>query len=215
MLAFIGGTGPEGRGLALRLALAGEEIIIGSRDATRAQDAANGLKELAPGATILGDVNAVAAERADTAFVTVPYDGQKPTLEQLVDQLKGKVVVDVVAPLEVTRGRARAIPVEEGSAALQAQVILPESFVVAAFQNISAAELIIPDLAMEGDVVVCSDHQDPKQQVMEYVRHIKDLRPVDGGGIENARYIEDFTAMLLNINRIYRGSHSMIKIVGI
>ena len=214
MIAFLGGTGPEGRGLALRLALAGEEVIIGSRDEARAQQAAEELRQLTPECAITGNVNAVAARQADTVLITVPYEGQKPLLEQLAGDLDGKVVVDVVAPLEVTRGRARAIDVEEGSAAMQAQRLLPGSFVVAAFQNISAADLIVPEKTMEGDVVVCSDHREPKELVMEMVGKIKDLRPVDGDGLENARYVEDFTALLLNINRIYK-AHSMIKIVGI
>jgi len=214
MLAFLGGTGPEGRGLALRLALAGEEVIIGSRDESRAWEAAKALKELAPNAAISGDVNAVAAQRGDTVFITVPYEAQKPLLEQVAGLLTAKVVVDVVAPLAVSRGRARALPVEEGSAAMQAQHLLSGSYVVAAFQNISAVDLILPDRVMEGDVVVCSDHREPKELVMGMVRKIRDLRPVDGDGLENAKYVEEFTALLLNINRIYK-SHSMIKIVGI
>ena len=214
MLAFLGGTGPEGRGLALRLALGGEEVIIGSRDEGRARDTAQALKELAPGASISGDVNAVAAQRGDLVFITCPYEGQRPILEQVADHLAGKVVVDVVAPLAVIRGRAKALDVEEGSAAMQAQRLLPGSYVVAAFQNISAADLIVPDKRMEGDVVVCSDHREPKDRVMEMVKTIKDLRPVNGDGLENAKYVEEFTALLLNINRIYK-AHSMIKIVGI
>ena len=214
MLAFLGGTGPEGRGLALRLALAGEEVIIGSRDQARARDAAASLSELAPGASISGDVNAVAAQRGDAVFLTMPYEGQKPTLQDLGQHLAGKVVVDVIAPLTVTRGRARAIAVEEGSASMQAQVLLPDSFVVAAFQNVSAEDLVLPDKVMDGDVVVCSDHNESKAAVMEMVRKIRELRPVDGGALENSKYVEDFTAMLLNINRIYK-AHSTIKIVGI
>ena len=214
MLAFLGGTGPEGRGLALRLALAGEEVVIGSRDESRAREAAEALTELAPQATITGDVNSVAAQHADLVFLTMPYEGQKPLLEQVAAHLAGKVVVDVVAPLAVTKGRARALPVEEGSAAMEAQRLLPDSYVVAAFQNISASDLVVPDRALEGDVVVCSDHTEPKQQVMAMVRAIKNLRPVDGDGLENARYVENFTALLLNINRIYK-AHSMIRIVGI
>ena len=213
MLAFLGGTGPEGRGLALRLALAGEEVIIGSRDEGRARDTARSLNDLAPNATISGEANAVAAERGSTVFVTVPYEGQKPILEQVAGHLKGKVVVNVVAPVAVSRGRARSLDVEEGSAAMQAQLVLPDSYLVAAFQNISAADLLIPDRIMEGDVVVCSDHVEPKEQVMDMVRKIRDLRPVDGDGLENARYVEGLTALLLNINRIYK-CHSMIKIVG-
>ena len=214
MLAFLGGTGPEGRGLALRLALAGEEVVIGSRDESRAKEAADSLKELAPGAAISGEANDTAAQHGDIIFVTVPYEAQKPLLEQAASYLTGKVVVNVVAPLAFSKGKARAIAVEEGSAAMQAQHILPDSYVVAAFQNISASELVIPDKRMEGDVVVCSDHQEPKQQVMDMVGKIAALRPVDGGGLEYARYVEDFTALLLNINRIYK-CHSMIKIVGV
>ena len=214
MLAFLGGTGPEGKGLALRFALAGEEVVIGSRDGNRARETAEALQELAPGAAISGDENSVAAQRGDTVFIAVPYVGQKPLLEQVEEHLTAKVVVDVVAPLAVTKGRARAVTVEDGSAAMEAQQILPDSYVVAAFHNISAAELVIPHKVVDGDVVVCSDHQEPKELVMGLVRKIKDLRPVDGDGLENAKYVEQLTALLLNINRIYK-AHSMIKIVGV
>ena len=215
MLAFLGGTGPEGKGLALRLAMAGEEIMIGSRDETRARDAAASLLELAPGTAISGDVNDVASQQADVVFLSMPFEGQKPTLEQLGASLAGKTVVDVIAPMEVVRGRgARALDVEEGSAAMQAQHLLPDSRVVGAFQNVSAVDLIIPDKVMEGDVVVCSDHQEAKEQVMEMVSKIRDLRPVDGGVLANTKYVEDLTPLLVNINRIYK-AHSTIKIVGI
>ena len=214
MLAFLGGTGPEGKGLALRLAMAGQEVIIGSRSEERTGEAAASLKELAPQAVISGRVNAVAAQRADTVFVTVPFDGQKSLLQDVAEHLTGKVVITAVAPMVFLKGKVRALPVEEGSAAQQAQQILPDSRVVAAFQNISAVELMVPDRVMDGDVVVCSDHQDAKDDVMELVRSIRDLRPVDGGALENAKYVEQFTAMLVNINRIYK-CHSMIKIIGI
>ena len=214
MLAFLGGTGPEGRGLALRLALAGEEVVIGSRDAARAAEAAAGLLELAPGASVTGQVNEAAAQQADTVFIATPYEGQRPVLEQAAPHLAGKVVVNVVAPMSFSRGRATAIVVEAGSAAMEAQRMLPDSAVVGAFQNISAADLIVPDRAMEGDVVVCSDHREAKESVMGMVRRIRDLRPVDGGGLENARYVEQLTALLVNINRIYK-AHSTIKIVGV
>jgi NADPH-dependent F420 reductase len=214
MLAFLGGTGPEGRGLALRLAMAGEEVIIGSRDEERAREAARSLRELAPGASISGELNAVAAQRGEMVFISTPYEGQRPVLEQVGSYLAGKVVVDVVAPLSVVRGRARAVAVEEGSASMQAQRMLPGSFVVAAFQNVSAALLMVPGRVMEGDVVVCSDHREPKERVMDMVTRIRELRPVDGDGLENARYVEELTALLLNINRVYR-CHSTIKIVGV
>ena len=215
MLAFLGGTGPEGKGLALRLAMAGEAVIIGSRDATRATTAAEELAQLATGVRIDGASNADAAQAADVVFLTFPYEGQRPTLEQLQEPLKGKVVVDVIAPLQFQRGRgASAVEVAAGSAAQEAQELLPDSLVVAAFQNASAEELQQPDTVMDGDVVVCSDHQEPKALVMELVRKIHQLRPVDGGSLANAKYVEQITPLLVNINRIYR-IHAGIKIVGI
>ena len=215
MLAFLGGTGPEGKGLALRFALAGEEVVIGSRDAGRATEAAQSLLDLAPGASISGDVNEAAAAGASTIFVTVPYEGQRVLLENLAPALAGKVVVTAVAPMEFARGRgATALDVADGSAAQEAQNILGDCQVVAAFQNISAVKLMDPSVEMEGDVVVCSDHREAREQVMGLVSRIPNLRGVDGGALFNARYVEQLTALLVNINRIYK-TQSMIRIVGV
>ena len=213
-IGFIGGTGPEGRGLALRFALAGEEVVIGSRDPGRADRAAEGISAAVPGATVRGAVNADAARMSDVLFVAVPYAGHRDTLEGLREHASGKVVVDVVAPLLFKGGRISAIRVEEGSAAQQAQAVLPESSVVAAFQTVSARDLLVPDRRIESDVVVCSDAEDAKRLVIELAEKVDGVRGVDGGGLENARYVEDFTALLLNINRIYK-AHSAVKIVGI
>lgn len=214
MIGFIGGTGPEGRGLALRFILAGEKAMIGSRDPARAQEAAQKVLEAAPGADISGGANAEVAALSDIVFISVPYAAQKPTLEDLSEQLKGKLVVDVVAPLAFVKGQASAVRVEEGSAALQAKSLLPESNIVAAFQNISAQTLLDPEKSVDCDVIVCADDSDSKRVVMELAELIKGVRAVDGGGLENARYVEDFTALLLNINRKYK-AHSMLKITGI
>ena len=215
MLAFLGGTGPEGKGLALRLAAAGEPVIIGSRDAGRAATAAEELLQLAPGTNISGAENAQAAAQADVVFLAFPYEGQRATLEQLQGALAGKVVVDVIAPMSFQRGRgASAVEVEAGSAAQEAQELLPDSLVVAAFQNISAEELQQPDTVMDGDVIVCSGHAEAKSLVMGLVTKIPSLRPVDGGGLANSKYVEQITPMLVNINRIYK-IHAGIKIVGI
>ncbi len=215
MLTFLGGTGPEGKGLALRLALAGEAAIIGSRSAERAAAAAEELRRLAPGASIEGAENRAAAKRADVVFLTFPYEGQRPVLEQLRACLDGKVVVNVIAPMRFERGRgASAIEVAAGSAAQEAQELLPGSLVAAAFQNVSADELQDPGTPMEGDVIVCSDHQQGKRLVMGLVAKIPNLRPVDGGGLANAKYVEQITPLLVNINRIYK-IHACIKIVGI
>ena len=215
MLAFLGGTGPEGKGLALRLALAGEEAVIGSRDQARASAAAQELLQVAPGARITGQENAKAAAAAQVVFLAFPYEGQKPTLEQLGSSLQGKVVVDVIAPMTFQRGRgASAIEVEAGSAAEEAQALLPSCQVVAAFQNVSAEELLDPSTTMEGDVLVCSDHDEAKALVMDLVRKIPELRPVDGGALANAKYVEQITPLLVNINRIHK-IHAGIKIVGL
>ena len=227
MLTFLGGTGPEGRGLALRLARAGEDVIIGSRDAARAADTAAELAALLnnpatdsnTGSDKLGRIegsdNAAAAGQADVAFLTVPYEAQRPLLEPLAGALAGKVVVNVIAPMRFERGRgAIAVPVEAGSAAEEAQLLLPDASVVAAFQNVSAEELQQPETEMEGDVVVCADHREAKTLVMSLTQKIPNLRPVDGGGLANAKYVEQITPLLVNINRIYK-IHSAIRIVGI
>ena len=214
MLAFLGGTGPEGRGLALRYALSGEAVVIGSRDGERAANSAQELSESAPGASITGAGNLAAAEQAEVVFITVPYEAQRPLLEGLGDALADKLVINVIAPLAFEKGRARAITVEEGSAAEQAQSLLPRSKVVGAFQNLSAVELLDPGHVMQGDVVVCGGDREAKERVMGMVGVIKELRAVDGGGLENARYVEELTALLLNINRIYK-AHATIRIVGV
>lgn len=214
MLGFIGGTGPEGKGLALRLALAGETVMIGSRDEGRAREAADSLSEHLPPGAARGALNRDVAKESDVVFVVVPYAAQKDTLAALHGELAGKIVVDVVAPLEFVKGRASAVRVEEGSAALQAQAILPDSRIVAAFQTISARDLLEPGKPLDTDVIVCADDEDAKAAVMRLAETISGVRAVNGGGLENARYVEDFTALLLNINRIYK-ARSKIKIVGI
>jgi NADPH-dependent F420 reductase len=215
MLAILGGTGPEGKGLALRLAMAGETPIIGSRDASRGAAAAQELSQLASNVDIRGSDNSGAVLQADVVFLAFPYEGQRPVLEDLGPALKGKIVVSVIAPMKFERGKgASAVEVGAGSAAQEAQDMLPESQVVAAFQNASAEELLEPNITMEGDVVVCSDHAAAKKIVMDLADQIKDLRGVDGGSLANAKYVEQITPLLVNINRIYK-THSSIKIVGI
>ena len=214
MLAFLGGTGPEGRGLALRYALAGQEVIIGSRDSDKAEAAALKLQEKAPRDSVRGNGNREAAAQGDVVFLTVPYEAQQSLLPQLADELAGKPVVNVVAPLVFKRGRAAAVQVPEGSAAMQSQILLPRSQVVAAFQNLSATKLLATGQPMDGDVVACSDHEEAKERIMALVGLVKNLRGLDGGGLENARYVEQLTALLLAVNRIYK-AHSSIKLVGL
>lgn len=216
MLAILGGTGPEGKGLALRLALAGETVVIGSRDAARGAAAAAELAAQAPGAAdIRGADNAEAAALGAVVFLAFPYEGQRAVLETLAGALDGKIVVSVIAPMAFERGKgARAIEVAAGSAAQEAQEMLPGALVAAAFQNVSAEELLETAHPMQGDVVVCSDHAEPRRRVMELADKIADLRGLDGGGLANAKYVEQLTPLLVNLNRTYK-THSGIKITGI
>ena len=214
MIGFLGGTGPEGRSLALRLALAGEEVAIGSRDAARAREMAQKVEARGESIRVVGGENTEVVDMSDVIFITVPYEGQAALLKFLAPSLAGKLIVDTVAPVSFQDGKIRAIDVPEGSAAEEAQNLLPNSQVVAAFQNVSAVDLWVPDRLIEGDVVVCSDHQEAKKQVMALAERIPHIRSVDGGALANARYVEELTAMLLNINRIYK-AHTMIRIVGL
>ena len=217
MLAILGGTGPEGKGLALRLALAGEAVVIGSRSAERGVAAAAELAALASSGAAAFRATIMPGPRGAARWCFWPFlmRGQRPVLEQLAGALEGKVVVSVIAPMAFERGRgARAVSVAAGSAAEEAQELLPGSQVVAAFQNASAEELQDPRVLMEGDVVVCSDHSDARRLVMGLAGRIPNLRGVDGGALFNARYVEQITPLLVNINRIYR-AHSGVKITGI
>ena len=215
MLAFLGGTGPEGKGLALRLAMAGESVVIGSRDAGRAQEAADELLALAPGARISGAMNPEAAAQSDVVFLTMPYGGMSPTIAAVGDALAGKTVVTVIAPMRFERGvGAIAEDVAAGSAAQEAQAAAPDASVIAAFQNVSAEELLKPGVTLDEDVVICGNDADAKSRVFDLTRQIPNLRPVDAGALYNARYVEQITPLLVNINRIHR-AHSGIRITGV
>ena len=214
MLGFLGGTGPEGMGLALRLGLAGEPVFIGSRDADRAAAAAESLRAQGVTADVLGGLNEEAAARADTVVVAVPFEAQRAVLEPLRERLRGKTVLDTAVALTRSGGRFDLLHVDEGSAALQAQAMLPESSVVAAFQTISARDLLDASRIVEGDVVVCADDDAARRRVMALAGMIPALRAVDGGGLASSRYVEAITPLLLNINRLYR-ARAAIRIVGI
>lgn len=213
MLGFLGGTGPEGKGLALRFALAGEKVFIGSRTSSRGIEASNSLKKFSDN-NIFGGTNSEAASKSDVIVAAMPYEGQRETLETLKTSLTGKIVITVVAPLIFNKGAISALPVKDGSAALEAQKILPESRIIGAFQNISARDLLIPSKPIDADVIVCGDDQDAKDYVITLANMIQGVRGINGGGLKNAGYVENLTALLLNINQVYK-SHSSIKISGV
>ena len=214
MIGFIGGTGREGRGLGLRLALAGHDVIVGSRDTARAQDAAERIAVRAPGASVQAGLNEDVAEKAETVFVTVPYAAQRPVLGPLAGALSGKIVITTVVPLRFDASGASFLPIEAGSAAIEARKTLPDSRVVAAFQTISAQDLLNPARRLDSDVVVCSDDEEAKEAVTGLAEEIPGIRAVDGGGLRNAVFVEHITLLLLNINRIYK-ARSAIRLTGI
>lgn len=213
-IAFIGGTGPEGLGLAMRFAKAGEEVFIGSRSDERAAQAAAKVREKVPHAKVQGMLNAEAVQQAELVFVTVPYEAHRETLQSLADLMEGKTLVDVVVPLEFSRSGVRAIDVEEGSAAQQARSLVPNAIIVSGFHHLDATLLQTVEKPMQGDVIICSDHKAAKKQVMQLAESIEYMRAVDGGVLANSKYLEEWTALLLNINRIYK-ARSGVRIVGI
>ena len=260
-IAIVGGTGPEGRGLALRLAMAGHEVVIGSRDAGRAAEAASGLLEHplpgehphpalkrvpSPGGRgertggevpasagmtekagvteeagttgralpITGAANVDAVSGADAVLLAVPFEGLRPTAESLREALAGRLVVSIVAPVEFVDGQMRAVSVPEGSAGELTRDLLPESRVAAAFQNMSARDLLRADHPLEGDVAVTADDESARRETMALAEAMPSLRAVDAGPLSNSRYVEELTALLVNLNRIHK-AHSTIRFLGL
>ncbi len=214
MIALIGGTGPEGKGLALRFAAAGEIVMIGSRYKERAVAAAEEVRRLVPDAWVRGALNRRAAREADVIVLTVPFEGHARVLASLTEYARGKILIDTVVPLVFEKGRISVQPVEEGSAAEQAQRMLPDTRVVAAFQNLSAVELSALDRPLDADVVVCADNVAARNAVMALIDKMPGLRGVNGDGLANAHHLEEITALLLSLNRIHR-AHASVKFTGI
>ena len=217
-IAIIGGTGPAGMGLALRWARAGETIIIGSRDEQRAQVAAAAIQlKVGDQANVSGMENRAACAAADILMLTVPFEGQAPLLKQLKPAItEASIVIDATVPLaSAVGGRAsRPLGVWQGSAAQQAAELLPKGIsVVAAFHNLSA-DLLNGDDPLDCDVVVCSDDPDAAQLTRELAAKIPGVRALDGGRLENARIVEQITALLIGLNIRHKG-HAGIRITGL
>jgi hypothetical protein len=213
-LAFVGGTGPEGLGLGVRFAAAGHAILIGSRSLERAQEAAEKVRAKVPQAQVEGRVNQEAVEGGEIVFVTVPFAGHRDTLAALAPVIGAKMVIDVVSPLVFEGGQIKALLVPEGSAAQQAQALLPGASVVAAFHHLDASSLMRIEKPLDADVVVCGDHPQAKLRTMALAEQIAGVRALDGGPLANSRYLEEFTAVLLSLNRNYK-AHTALRIVGI
>lgn len=213
-IAILGGTGPQGRGLARRFAVAGLSIVLGSRTAERAEKAAAELAEVTNGA-VSGAANIDAAAAGDIVLLVVPWDGHAELLESLRGELAGKVVVDCVNPLGFDKQGPYALAVPEGSATQQAAAILPESRVVGAFHNVSAALLEDPEVAsVNTDVLVLGDDREATDLVQALADIVPGMRGVYGGRLRNAHQVEALTANLIAINRRYK-AHAGVRVTDV
>jgi len=218
-IAILGGTGPEGSGLANRLARAGEHIVIGSRDAARAEITAQQLRtDIGPSASIDALENAAAVAAAEIVILTVPFFGQAVLLKQLkTDWKPGTVVIDTTVPLAAAVGGSpsRMIGVWQGSAAEAAAELLPAGVsIAAAFHNLGA-ELLTGDHPIDSDVLVCSDNDHAKQVAMELAGKIPGVRAINGGKLENARIVESLTALLIGLNIRYKVHAAGVRFTGL
>ena len=217
-IPIIGGTGALGYGLALRWVRAGRAVAIGSRSSERAAEAARKLSELAPDAEIEGLANPEAARQGPVVFLTVPFRAQSENLQNLRDSLEaGQILVDCTVPLAAAvSGKAtRSLGVWQGSAAQQAQEMVPEGVtVIAGLHTISAPTLADLGAELGEDVLLCGDRKAAKARVAELVEAIPGLRAVNAGALEMARIVEQLTPMLISINARYK-THAGLRITGL
>ncbi|HVW81413.1 MAG TPA: NADPH-dependent F420 reductase [Mycobacteriales bacterium] len=215
-LAFLGGTGDQGRGLARRYALAGHRVILGSRQADRAASVAAELAgTVADASLVSGMANEDAAAAADVVVVAVPWEGHEALVKSLAGVLAGKVVIDCVNPMGFDDKGAYGLTVPEGSAAQQAEALLPDSTVVAAFHHVSAMLLLDPEVtAIETDVLVLGDVREATDLVQALVDRIEGMRGIYGGRLRNAGQVEALTANLVSINRRYK-AHAGLRVTDV
>src|SRR4051794_15564523 len=221
VVGVLGGTGPQGRGLAVRLAAVGQRILLGSRDADRAAEVA---KEVAARAgtaaggvevSVQGGSNVDVAGAADLVIVAVPYGGHAATLAELATPLAGKVVVDCVVPMGFDELGAYVLDVEEGSAAQQAAALLPDSHVVGAFHHLSAA--LLEDLSkptLDGDVMVVGDVREATDAVQALAGRLPGMRGIYAGRLRNARQVEALPTTLVWVTRRYK-VHAGIRVTDV
>ena len=217
-IGFIGGTGPEGLGLAMRLALAGQRISIGSRRIERAEEAAQTVRDAVSQAggtaDVSGGVNRDVVEQSDVVVIVVPFEGHQATLIDLREAIGDKLVIDAAVPLTMENRVPGIADVPEGSATEQAQALLPDAKVVGAFHNLSARKLQKLSDPMEGDVLITGDDEDAKQAVVELVGQMPVLRAIDAGPLSMSKFVEDLTALIIGMNMRYK-TQAAVRMVGI
>ncbi|MFC7546201.1 NADPH-dependent F420 reductase [Plantactinospora sp. GCM10030261] len=214
-VGIIGGTGDQGRGLAYRFARAGQQVLIGSRSAERAEQSARDIAALpgvAAGAEVTGADNVETARRSDVVIIAVPWDGHADTVAALREPLAGKLVVDCVNPLGFDKQGPYPLRVPEGSAVQQAAALLPESRICAAFNHVSAPLLADPELdRIDLDVLICTEDREAAGIVAALAERIPGMRGIYAGRLRNAHQVEAFTANLIAINKRYK-AHAGIRV---
>ncbi|OUZ10157.1 NADPH-dependent F420 reductase [Aeromicrobium sp. PE09-221] len=212
-IAVVGGTGPQGRGLAYRFALAGHEVAIGSRDASRAREKADEIAEKA-GVAVTGGENAAVVADADVVLLAVPWDGHGELVTGLAEALADKVVISCVNPLGFDQDGPYGLVLEE-SAAQEAQRLVPSARVVGAFHHVAALSLWkTPDALSHEDVLVCGDDAAAKDLIADLAVAVTGKRGIDAGGLRLARQLEPLTAVLISMNKRYK-TRSGIAITGV
>lgn len=214
-VGILGGTGPAGRGVAVRLAQAGVRITLGSRDADRAVGVAGDVVAKWPDLSldIRGADNA-GASTAELVVLATPWDSAIPTAKGLQEPLAGKVVISMANAL-VKEGREMlALVPPRGSVAAAVQAALPESKVAAAFHHLPASEMEDLESGLEADVLVCSDHPEATAATIGLIEMMRGLRPLDAGSLSQAAAIEAFTAVCITLN-IRHKAHSTLRLAGI
>jgi len=217
-IPIIGGTGALGAALARRWAKAGVPVVLGSRAADRAEEAAAKVREAVPGADVTGLQNEEAATKGEIVFLTVPFRAQSENLNNLRETLRsGQILVDCTVPLAAAvSGKAtRSLGVWQGSAAQQAQEMVPEGVtVIAAMHTLAAPTLADLDAELGEDVLVCGDKKADKARVARLIEQIAGLRAVNAGTLEMARIVEQLTPMLISVNTRYK-THAGIQLTGL
>jgi 8-hydroxy-5-deazaflavin:NADPH oxidoreductase len=214
IVSFVSGTGPAGFGLAARFARAGDEIVIGSRALERAEQACAMVLEHVPDARVRAAVNAEAIEAGEVVFLTMPAPAQREGVEAVAGALGGKIVVSMSNPVAVEEGRVTTFIPAAGSLAEEVQELVPTARVVGAFHEIHVRRFPKLDRRIDSDTIVTGDDDVAKAAVMRLCRHVAGLRPIDGGGLGNTRFVEGFVAVLISINLRYKAGTSL-RITGL
>jgi NADPH-dependent F420 reductase len=213
-VAIIGGTGKEGSALAARFARAGVHVLVGSRDAAKAQSTAEALKARLGTTNVEGYLNREAAARADVVLLSVPYEGMRPILEAIRDAVPGKIVINIASSLDPARKSRAKIP-PAGSVTAEVQQFFGETAkVVAAFQNIAPEKLEALDDQIDSDVLVCGGDKDARARVVDLIRRVG-MDAFDAGVLANAVAVEALTAVLIAVNIKYQVKGAGIRLTGV